>query len=125
MEPKDAGIKQPVEPAHDILRKKPQPLDVFFSPTGVAVIGASESPGSVGRTVVQNLIDTPCGATVFAVNPNRSSVLGIHAYPNIGAIPQPVDLAVVVTPAATVPGIIRECVDAGVKGAIVISAGFK
>jgi acetyltransferase len=125
MEPKDARIKQPIEPAHDILRKKTQPLDVFFSPTAVAVIGASESPGSVGRTVLQNLIRTPSGATVFPVNPNRSSVLGIHAYPNIGAIPQPADLAVVVTPAATVPGIIRECVDAGVKGAIVISAGFK
>src|SRR5687768_14826644 len=109
MEPKDTRMKpQPVEPAHDILRKKPQPLDVFFSPTGVAVIGASESPGSVGRTVLQNLIGTPFGATVFPVNPNRSSVLGIHAYPNIGAIPQPADLAVVVTPASTVPGIIRE-----------------
>jgi len=62
---------------------------------------------------------------VFPVNPKRAGVLGIKAYPNIGAVPEKVDLAVVVTPAPTIPGIIRECVDVGVKAAIVISAGFK
>ena len=125
MAPKDAQVKPVIEPAHDILRKKTQPLGVFFSPATVAVIGASEAQGSVGRTVLHNLIRTPFGGTVFPVNPNRSSVLGIHAYPNIGALPAQADLAVVVTPASTVPGIISECVAAGVKGAIVISAGFK
>jgi acetyltransferase len=101
------------------------PLDAIFSPRNVAVIGASESEGSVGRTLLWNLISHPFGGAVFPVNPKRSSVLGIHAYPHIADVPAPVDLAVVVTPALTVPGVIEECVAAGVKGAIIISAGFK
>jgi len=111
--------------AETTILKRPQPLDVFFSPENVAVIGATETPGSVGRTVLWNLISTPFGGTVFPVNLKRSSVLGIKAYPNIGAVPAQVDLAVIITPAPTIPGIIRECGEAGVKGAIVISAGFK
>jgi len=114
------------EKGHDILGLEQQnPLSVFFSPRNVAVIGATETPASAGRTVLWNLINSPFGGTVFPVNPKRPNVLGIHAYPNIGAVPEKVDLAVVVTPAKTVPGVIRECVDAGVKAAIVISAGFK
>ena len=101
------------------------PLDAIFSPRNVAVIGASETEGSVGRTLLWNLISHPFGGTVFPVNPKRSSVLGIHAYPRIADVPGQVDLAVVVTPALTVPGVIEECVQAGVKGAIIISAGFK
>ncbi len=105
--------------------KRPQPLDVFFSPESVAVIGATETPGSVGRTVLWNLISTPFGGTVYPVNLKRPSVLGIKAYPNIGAVPAQVDLAVVITPAQVIPGVIRDCAEAGVKAAIVISAGFK
>ena len=97
----------------------------FSAPKNVAVIGATERQGSVGRTILWNLISNPFGGTVFPVNPTRSSVLGIRAYPNVAALPEPVDLAVVVTPAHTVPGVIQECVDAGIKGAIIISAGFK
>jgi acetyltransferase len=114
-----------LERAHDIFRQTYHPLDVFFSPGSVAVIGATDSAGSVGRTLLWNLISNPFGGTVYPVNPKRSHVLGIRAYPSIGAIPEPVDLAVIVTPAPTVPGIVGECVDAGVKGAVVISAGFK
>ena len=113
------------ESAHDILGLRRRPLDVFFAPRNVAVIGATESPASVGRTILWNLIDSPFGGTVFPVNPKRTSVLGIRAYPSIAAVPDKVDLAVIVTPATTVPGVVRECVAAGVKGAIVISAGFK
>jgi acetyltransferase len=109
----------------DILRPREHPLDVFFQPGSVALIGATENPGSVGRTVLWNLLSTPFGGTVYPVNPKRASVLGIRAYPNVGAIPEKVDLAVVTTPAKAVPGIIRECVQAGVRAAIVISAGFK
>jgi acetyltransferase len=100
-------------------------MDVFFAPRRVAVIGATETPGSVGRTVLWNLINSPFGGTVFPVNPKRPSILGIRAYPNVAAVPDKVDLAVVVTPAKTVPSVIGECVDAGIKAAIVISAGFK
>jgi acetyltransferase len=100
-------------------------LEVFFKPKHVAVIGASETTDSVGRTILWNLISTPFGGTVFPVNPKRSSVLGIKAYPSIAAVPQKVDLAVIVTPASSVHGLIEECVAAGVKGVIIISAGFK
>ncbi|PMB38346.1 acetyl CoA synthetase subunit alpha [Fischerella thermalis CCMEE 5205] len=111
--------------AYDILRSEHQPLDAIFVPKSIAVIGASQREGSVGRTVLWNLISHPFGGTVFPVNPKHHSVLGIKAYPNIAAVPEPVDLAIVITPASTVPGVIGECVDAGVKGAIVLSAGFK
>jgi acetyltransferase len=88
------------------------------------VIGATEKPASVGRTVLRNLMEQPFGATIFPINPNRPNVLGIRCYPNIASIGEPVDLAIVVTPAATVPEVLQECVAAGVRGAIVISAGF-
>jgi acetyltransferase len=101
------------------------PLDAIFRPQNVAVIGATERAGSVGRTVLWNLISHPFGGTVFPVNLKRSSVMGIKAYPNVATVPEPVDLAVVATPARTVPGIIGECADAGVKSAIVVSSGFK
>ncbi|CAN5743994.1 bifunctional acetate--CoA ligase family protein/GNAT family N-acetyltransferase [soil metagenome] len=114
-----------VELAHNLLRAGRQDLAPIFSPKNVAVIGATETVGSVGRTILWNLISSPFGGTVFPVNPKRPNVLGIKAYPNIGAVPEPVDLAVIITPAPTVPGIIGQCVEAGVRGAIVISAGFK
>jgi acetyltransferase len=113
------------EPAHHLLGTHRASLNVFFKPETVAVIGASERAGSVGRTVLWNLISSPFGGTVFPVNPNRPNVLGIHAYPNVAAVPEAVDLAVIVTPAPTVPGIIRECTEAEVKGAIILSAGFR
>lgn len=114
------------DPAHDLLRAtEAHPLDAFFKPRSVAVIGATESAGSVGRTIVTNLIASPFGGVVYPVNPKRPAVLGIKSYPSVGDIPDAVDLAVIVTPAPTVPGIIAECVAKGVRGAIVISAGFK
>ncbi len=114
-----------VDPAHDILRTEGQPLDIIFSPKTVAVIGATERVGSVGRTILWNLVSNPFGGTVFPVNPRRHSVLGIKAYSSIAHVPEPVDLAVIATPAASVPAIIQECVEAGVKGAIILSAGFR
>ena len=113
------------KPNHKQAHQRMQPLDVFFSPKSVAVVGATENPGSVGRTILWNLMTSPFGGTVFPVNPKRASVLGVKAYPALSEIPEPVDLAVVVTPPPSVPGIIRECGQTGVRGAVVISAGFK
>jgi acetyltransferase len=101
------------------------PLEAIFSPRAVAVIGATEKTGSVGRAILWNLISSPFGGTVYPVNPRRPNVLGIRSYPDIAAVPESVDLAVIVTPAPTVPQVIGECVKAKVKGAIIISAGFK
>ena len=113
------------ESAHDILHHRKHPLDVFFAPEAVAVIGATENPGSVGRTTFWNLISNPFGGTVFPVNPKRAHVLGVKAYANLRDVPLPVDLAVIVTPAATVSRVMDDCAAAGVKGVIIISAGFK
>src|ERR1022692_3873641 len=106
-------------------RKRKQPLDVFFSPKTVAVIGATENLNTVGRTVLWNLVTSPFGGTVYPVNPKRPSVLGVKAYKTISEIPEEVDLAVIVTAPPSIPGIIRECGENGVQGAVVISAGFK
>lgn len=115
----------PADLATSILPDQREALRAIFAPRTVAVIGATETAGSVGRTITWNLIAHPFGGTVFPVNPRRSSVLGIRAYPTLAALPEPVDLAVIVTPAAVVPGVIADCVRTGVKGAIIISAGFK
>lgn len=111
----------------DVIRQLPfgraNPLDFIFTPKTIAIIGASEKRGSVGNALAHN-IDRK-RFRVFAVNPNHSTILGEQAYPTIGSVPEQIDLAVIATPATAVPEIIRECVDAGVKGAIIISAGFR
>jgi acetyltransferase len=100
-------------------------LDAIFQPSTVALIGATEKEGSVGRTILRNLVTNPFGGTIYPINLKRPSVMGIKAYPTIQAVPEKVDLAIVVTQAQMVPDLIGECVEVGVKGAIVISAGFK
>jgi acetyltransferase len=109
----------------DAQPRRPRPIDVFFAPKTVAVIGATETPGSVGRNVIWNLVSSPFGGMVFPVNAKRPSVLGIKAYPTLAEVPAQVDLAIVITPAPTVPDVLAECAAAGVSGAIIISAGFR
>ncbi len=75
--------------AHDVFRRTRHPLDPFFRPRSVAVIGATETPGSVGRTVLANLLATSFGGVVHPVNPRRDTVLGLKAYPAIGDVPGP------------------------------------
>jgi acetyltransferase len=100
-------------------------LESIFLPRSVAVIGATDREGTVGRSIVSNLLESKFPIKVYAVNPSHSEVLGIKTYNQIGDIPGGVDLAVVVTPAHTVPQVIGECVDADVKSGVVISAGFR
>jgi acetyltransferase len=100
-------------------------LDAMFAPASVAVIGASSNPGTVGRTILENLLSGEFRGKVYAVNTKRPEVLGLKAYASVRDIADPLDLAVIATPAATVPQIIGECVDAHVKSAVVISAGFR
>jgi acetyltransferase len=100
-------------------------LDAFFLPKSVAVVGASERPGTVGQTVLRNLVESEFRSKTYPVNPNHAEVLGLKAYKTIADVPVKVDLVIVATPAATVPRIIGECVDAGVNSAVVISAGFR
>jgi acetyltransferase len=115
-----------IESAHDILHHTTRrPLSPIFSPKSVAVIGATENPGSVGRTIMENLIKGGFSGPIYPVNPKRDTVLGVKAYPSITAVPAKPELAVIITPPATVPGIVKDCGTMGVQGAIIISAGFK
>lgn len=98
-------------------------LDRVFHPKNVAVIGASEKPSSVGRTIMKNL--SSFRGKVYPVNPNHGSIFRKKCYPDIGTVPASVDLAIIATPAHTVPGIISACAKANVSSAIIISAGFK
>jgi acetyltransferase len=116
---------QPFEPVHDPLAERRPSLEAIFTPRNVAVVGATDKPGSVGRTLLWNLVSSPFGGAVFPVNPKRPSVLGIKAYPSVAAVPDEIDLVVIVTPSPSVPDIVAECVEKHVRGVIVISAGFK
>ena len=101
------------------------PLDTLFNPTGIAVFGASESATSVGSKVHANLLAGAFEGPVVAVNPKYESVRGAPCYNRIADVPDKIDLAVIATPAKTIPGIIRELGEAGVGSAIVLSAGFR
>ncbi|MGA2990399.1 MAG: bifunctional acetate--CoA ligase family protein/GNAT family N-acetyltransferase [Candidatus Korobacteraceae bacterium] len=123
---KAIGKGTPVtDPAHDVLRPEYHPLDPIFKPKSVALIGASERAGSVGRNVLWNLLSSPFGGTLYPVNPKRSNILGIRTYPTLKDVPEIVDLVVLTTPAESCPALIKEAVELGVPAAIIISAGFK
>lgn len=100
-------------------------LNRIFNPKRVAVIGASDREGSIGAKILQNLVGVGYKGAVCPVNAFRQSVQGISAYPSITKIPEKVDLAIIATPAHTVPQIVEECGKAGVAGVIISSAGFR
>ena len=100
-------------------------LEVFFNPKNVAVIGATEAAHSVGQSILVNLKDASFPGAIYPVNPRHDTLLGLRCYRSIESVPEAVDLAVIATPANTVPGVIRECAEAGVPAAIIISAGFR
>lgn len=121
----DSDVQRSHDPSHELLPARRQALDAIFSPQSVAVVGASEREGSVGRTLLENLLEGSLKGEVYPVNPKRERVLGERAYSSVSALPDPVDLAVIATPASTVPDVIRECASIGVKSAVIISAGFR
>jgi len=100
-------------------------LDKIFRPQRVAVVGASDQPSKVGYILFHNLIGRGFRGVVYPVNPQREAVQGIAAYPSLSALPQVPDLAVICTPAATVPELIDECGRLGTRGVVIISAGFR
>jgi acetyltransferase len=96
----------------------------MFNPKTIALIGATEKEGAVGRTILENLLRSK-ERKIFPVNPHMDRVLDVETYPNIAGIPEHVDLGVVATPARSVPVVVEECGKAGVEGVVIISAGFK
>ena len=114
-----------VSPANDVLRADRHPLDPIFKPSSVALVGASERAGSVGRTVLWNLISNPFGGIIYPVNPKRSHVLGFRSYASLQELPEVPDLVILCTPADGVPALLAQCVEMGVPAGIVLSSGFK
>ena len=100
-------------------------LDKIFNPQNVAIIGASDVEGSVGYAIVKNFTQMGFTGKVFFVNIRKPEILGVKTYPTVDQISEPVDLAIVATPAKTVPDVMEECGKAHVKGVIIVSAGFK
>lgn len=100
-------------------------LDFLFRPRSVAVIGASNRPGSVGATVFRNLLSGGFDGPIMPVNPKRTAIAGVLAYPDVSALPEAPDLAVICTPAATVPGLIAELGGRGTRAAVVLTAGLR
>jgi acetyltransferase len=99
-------------------------LSPFFSPQAVAIVGASPKEGSVGHRLLFNMIAAGFKGALYPVNPKHKKILDQQCYADIAAIPGQVDMAVIATPAATVPGILRQCGEKNVRNVVVISAGF-
>jgi acetyltransferase len=95
----------------------------MLDPKTIAIIGATDNEGTIGRTIVQNALRSE-DRTIYLVNPKYESAFGLACYPSIESVPEAVDLAIIATPAATVPDILENCAKSGVHGAIIISAGF-
>lgn len=100
-------------------------LDKIFNPEGIAVVGASDEEGSVGYTLMKNLTELGYKGKFYPVNIRKTEILGLKAYQTVDQLPETVDLAIIATPAKTVPDIVEQCGKAGIMGIIIISAGFK
>ena len=99
-------------------------LDPVFSPRSIAVVGASRNRESIGFALLHNLVNNQFNGTIFPVNPHAASIHSLKAYPSVADIPDPVDLAVIMVPKLLVPGVVDQCLEKGVRGLVVITAGF-
>jgi acetyltransferase len=100
-------------------------LDVFFKPESVAVIGASEKDKTIGQALVYNLLKDEFPGTIYPVNRKYQEIQGLRAYPLVTEVKSPIDLAIIAIPIKDVPSAMRECGEAGIHAAIIISAGGK
>lgn len=102
----------------------PHPLDTFFSPKSIAIIGASREPLKIPGLLLNFLRKNEFPGAIYPVNPNYDDINGLKCYPKIAAVGEPIDLAIVIIPAKLVVGALEECAAVGVKNAIIISSGF-
>jgi acetyltransferase len=100
-------------------------IEKLFNPKNIAVIGATDRESSVGESLMNNLISNDFQGDIYPVNPRRDKVKDIKAYSNVGEIPEKIDLAIIVTPAKTIPFIMEECGQIGVENVLIISSGFE
>ena len=100
-------------------------VDPIFRPNSVAVIGASNRVGTVGHDLFRNILFSGYTGTLYPVNPKAASIAGVHAYTNIGEIPDEIDLVLIMVPPIVVPQVLEDCGNKGVRGAVIVTAGFK
>jgi acetyltransferase len=100
-------------------------LHAIFSPKSVAVIGASNRVGTVGHDLFRNILLSGYCGTLYPVNPKAPSIAGVHAYTTVSEVPDEVDLALIMVPATAVAGVLEDCGQKGVRGAVIVTAGFK
>jgi len=100
-------------------------LDPFFSPRGVAIIGASAAPNKLSFGILKNLSEQGYSGQIAPVNPKEDQILGYKSYPDISSVPDPVDLAVIVLPVGMIPKVLEDCGKRGLKAVVIISGGFK
>jgi acetyltransferase len=99
-------------------------LDYIFKPRSMAVIGASDTFRKWGYLMLERPLNTGFKGAIYPINKKKSKILGLDCYPSVSAVPGEIDLAVMATPTATIPELLAECVEKGIKGAVVITAGF-
>ncbi len=100
-------------------------IKFFFNPSSVALIGSTEKEKAVGRVILENLLEAKDKCRIYPVNPKREKIFGMKCYPDIASLPEIPDLAVIATPARTVPDIVEECGKTGIRAIVIISSGFK
>ena len=103
----------------------PKSIEAIMAPKSVAVVGATNRIGSVGLAVFRNILDSGYQGVIYPVNPKARSIQGVKAYPSISEVPDEIELAVIIVPSHVVPDTLEEAADKGVKGAVIITAGFK
>ncbi len=99
-------------------------LDAFFNPKAVAIIGASHKPGKIGYEILKNFVKGGFEGKIYPINPDTKPILGLKVYSSIGRISDVIDLAVIATPAKTVPSLLQSCVDKKVNAVVIVSGGF-
>ncbi|HEX2642149.1 MAG TPA: CoA-binding protein, partial [Thermoanaerobaculia bacterium] len=101
-----------------------RPLDAVFAPRSIAVIGASRRRDSIGFALLHNLVANEFNGALYPVNPTARAIHSLKSYPSVSAIPDEIDLAVIMVPRLQVQAVVEECIAKGVKGMVVITAGF-
>ena len=99
-------------------------LDGLLRPKAIAIVGASNTPGKIGHTVVKNLIDCQYDVGIYPINPKGGEILGLQVYPSVLNVPHNIDAAILVIPARLTPKIAAECGQKGIKGLIILASGF-